>query len=315
MSKQIKPLALRKGDTIGIISPSGPIFFRKGYVKKGIKILHEMGFKTKLGRYALKETGYMAGSDDERAADLMEMFEDKEIKAIFATRGGDAASHLLDMLDYKKIKKNPKILMGLSDITALLNSINKKTGLVTFHGPLLAWGINCSFFGLKSMDSYSKEYMLKALCSKKPIGYIEPIKKRIVIKQGKAEGVLVGGNLDCVEKLCGTEYEPDFKNKILFWEEFREYVEDIDRDLTHLRLQGVFDKINGMVIGHLEHYLAKGERYERFEKMIKNITKGYDFPILKAEEFGHGLKNATIPIGAKARISNNKFEIIESGVR
>lgn len=311
----IKPLALKKGDTIGIISPSGPILFKKSYVKKGIKILHNMGFKTKLGRYALKETGYMAGTDDERAADLMEMFEDQEIKAIFTTRGGDVASHLLDMLDYKKIKKNPKILIGLSDITALLNAINKKTGLVTFHGPLLAWGINCSFFGLKSMDSYSKEYMLKALCSKKPVRCIKPIKKRIIIKGGEAEGILVGGNLDCVEKLCGTEYEPDFKNKIFFWEEFREYVEDIDRDLTHLRLHGVFDKINGMVIGHLERYLAKGEKYKRFENMIKEVTKNYDFPILKTEEFGHGLKNATIPIGVRARISNSKFEIIEGGVR
>ena len=311
----IKPPKLEKGDTIGIVSPSDPILFKRGYVKKGIKILNDLGFKTKLGKHALKEYGYMAGTDEERRDDLMDMFENKEVKAIFATRGGDVASHLLDMLDYKVIRKNPKILMGLSDITLLLNAINKKTGLVTFHGPLVAWGINCSFFKLKEMDPFSKKYMLKALCSTKPIGYVKPVKKRIMIKKGGAEGILVGGNLECIENLIGTKYEPDFKNKIFFWEEFREYVEDMDRILTHMRLHGIFGKINGMVIGHLEHYLAKGEAYERFEKMIKQVTKGYDFPILKAEEFGHGLKNATIPIGAKARISNSKFEILESGVR
>ncbi len=311
----IKPERLEKGDVIGIVSPSGPILHKKNYVHRGIKILSDMGFKIKLGKNALKQRGYMAGTDEERTNDLMEMFEDENVKAIFTNRGGDVALRLLDILDYKIIRKNPKILMGSSDITILLNAINKKTGLVTFHGPLLAWGINCSPWDLKQMDSYSKEYMFKALCNKKPIGVIKPVKKRIVIKEGKAEGILVGGNLDCIEKLCGTEYEPDFKNKIFFWEEFREFVEDMDRDLTHLRLHGVFDKINGMVIGHLEEYLEKGERYKRFENMIKEVTKKYDFPILKIEEFGHTLKNATIPICVKARIENNKFEILESAIK
>lgn len=313
--KMIKPAALEIGDTIGIVSPSGPILFKKDYVMNGIKILQEMGFKTKLGKNALKENGYMAGTDEERKNDLMEMFEDKKIKAIFTTRGGDVASRLLDILDYNAIRKNPKILMGLSDITVLLNAINKKTGLVTFHGPLVAWGVNCSFWRLKSMESYSKGYMLKTLTVKKPVGNIKPVAKRIAIKEGKTEGILIGGNLDCIEKLSGTKYEPDFRKKIFFWEEFREYVEDMDRDLTHLRLHGIFDKINGMIIGHLEGYLSKGEKYKRFEKMIKEVTKEYDFPILKAEEFGHTLKNAIIPVGIKARIDNTKFEIIESAVR
>ena len=311
----IKPERLEKGDVIGIVSPSGPVLHKKNYVHRRIKILNDLGFKTKFGRNALKQKGYMAGTDEERANDLMKMFEDEEIKAIFTTKGGDPASRLLDILDYKLIRNNPKIFKGLSDITFLLNAINKKTGLITFHGPNLFGIHSLSLNSQQGISKYSKEYMLKALCNNNPIGIIKPIAKRIIIKKGKAEGILVGGNLDCIEKLCGLEYESDFKNKIFFWEEIGDSIEDMDRNLTHLRLRGVFDKIRGMVIGHLEHCLTKGEHYKKFEKMIKEVTKKYDFPILKIEEFGHTLNNATIPIGVKARIDNNKFEILESGVK
>ncbi|MBI3990638.1 MAG: LD-carboxypeptidase [Candidatus Omnitrophica bacterium] len=310
----IKPKKLVSGDKIGIVTPSGPIWRHKEYLEKGMSILEEMGFQVKLGRNALKVKGYMAGSDDERLADIHAMFSDPEIKAILCSRGGEVAMRLLPLLDYNLIKKNPKIFLGMSDITILLNAIYMKTGLVTFHGPSLAWGINCSHWGFKGMEPYSKRYFLKALTESAPIGTIEPLLKWRVIRSGKAKGKLLGGNLDCVEKLLGTGYEPDWNGAILFLEELDEAVEEMERDLLPMRLRGILGKISGMVIGHLQDCIDGPEEEEQFIEMVLDITAKYGFPILKIEEFGHHPYNITIPIGVSAQINDNNFTILENGV-
>ena len=244
----IKPRALRKNDKIGIISPSEPIIYKKKFLR-GVKTLKKMGFRVVLGKNVLKEHGaYMAGTDEKRAADLNAMFKNRGIRGIFCSRGGMTSNRLLDLIDYRSIKKNPKVFMGLSDITVLSNVIHKKTGLVTFHGPNVEFGFS---HGIKGRHNFTFEYFKKAVMTPRPIGNVPRWKTIDVLKAGKASGALVGGNLEVLMTLLGTKYEPNWKGKIFFWEEAGRTTEEIDFWLTHLRLSGVFEKISGMAIGKL----------------------------------------------------------------
>ncbi len=310
----IKPNLLKPGDRIGIVTPSGPIVAHRKLLEEGIKNLEDMGFKVVLGKHVFDKKGYMAGSDEERAEDLNGMFGDPDIKAILCSRGGEVAMHLLPLLDYKLIMRNPKIFLGMSDITILLNAIHVKTGLVTFHGPSTAWGINCSPWGYKGMEPYSKAYFLKALTQDKPIGRIEHKSKWRIYRDGKARGRLWGGNLDSIEKISGTEYEPDWNGAILFFEELDESAEEMDRDFMPLKLRGVLGKISGMVIGHLEDCIENEKEEKEFEEMVKEITKEYGFPILKIEEFGHHEFNLTLPLGIECELNGDEFSLLEGAV-
>lgn len=317
----LKPPTLRKSDTIGIISPSGPVIFKKRF-KLGIQTLKKMGFRVVLGKNVFKEYGaYMGGADKERAADLDAMFRNKKIKGIFCSRGGQTSNRLLDLIDYGAIKKNPKVFMGLSDITVLLNAIHKKTGLITFHGPNVEFGFS---HGLKSRNNFTAEYFSKAVMTPWPIGEIPRWKTTDILKPGRAQGRLMGGNLEVLLTLLGTKYEPDWKEKILFLEEACRTIEDVDFWLTHLRLAGVFKKISGMVIGKLSGIarLRSGDDWNPKKtfsvgKIILEICKDYKFPIIKNIPFGHYYPQITIPVGVKATIDTSKklFSIDEAGVK
>ncbi len=311
---------LRKGDKIGIISPSEPITSRKEF-RAGIKTLETLGLKVILGKNVFKKHEvYLAGKDDERARDINEMFKKYEIKGIFCSIGGFNTNRLLDLIDYKTITKNPKILFGYSDIAVLLNAIYKKTKLITFHGPnVLGFGK-----GFSGKNKYTREYFMKALMSRKPIGKIKNWQEEIeILKRGKAKGDLVGGNLSALTTLIGTKYEPDWKNKILFLEEINQTAQDIDFFFTHLRLAGVFEKISGMVIGKFINcdmpleYKKTRNKFISLDKIILGLTQKYEFPIIKNIPFGHFYPQITLPIGAKATIDTSKklFFIDESGVK
>ncbi len=305
----IKPKRLYIGDTIGIVSPSYDI--QEGSEKESMKFLKRLGFKLKLGKHVYSKYGFMAGTDEERALDINSMFKDKKVKAIFCTAGGSVCNRLLPLLDLKLIKNNPKIIMGLSDITVLLNAIYKKTGLVTFHGPNIAGIKRHTKHALKK--EFNKEYMLKIMTNTKPLGIINL--KFKIIKNGKADGRLVGGNLEALGNLNGTKFMPDYKDKILFWEEIDEDASEISRMLMNYRLCGIFDKIKGMVIGKL--YKCKGTDGMSIKRIIEETTKGYAFPIIYDVDFGHYCENITLPIGIKARINTEKrtFEFLEPAVR
>jgi len=319
----IKPLRLKRGDKIGIISPSGPVG-SKDSLKSGIKTLEELGFEIVLGENVFKEHGvYMAGVDEERVFDLNKMFKNPRIKGIFCSTGGLSSNRLLGLIDYEAIKKNPKIFMGYSDITILLNAVHEKTGLITFHGENVEYGFSRGFQGrYRNM----RVYFEKALMSNKPIGEIEPFLGPIkILRRGRAEGLLVGGNLEVLKVLIGTEYEPDWNGKIIFWEEFKETPQDIDFHLTHFREAGVFDKISGMVIGKLTEcrfpqWLTKAEKKKGLpiEKIVLEICKDFDFPIIMNLPFGHVHPQIVLPIGVKAQIDTEKslpFSITEKAVK
>ncbi len=319
--KIIKPLKLKPGDKVGIISPSEPIIYKKKFLS-GVETLKKLGFRVVLGKNAFENySGYMAGSEKERAADLNGMFRNKKIKGIFISHGGFNSNRLLNLIDYELIKKNPKVFMGFSDITVLLNAIYAKTGLVTFHGQNIEYGFSR---GLGGKYKYTRDYFEKAVMSNKSIGLIKQQQKLEILRAGKTKGILVGGNLTVLMTLLGTDYEPDWKGKILFWEELGETIQDIDFYLTHLRLCRVFDKISGMAIGQFkvlplgdDNPDLKNQKTFSVNKIILDICKNYKFPIIKNIAFGHIYPQVTIPIGVKATIDTSKklFSIDESGVK
>lgn len=301
--KPLKPKKLQKGDTIGVVSSSEPIENSETdeQFKSGIKFLESLGFKIKLGRFLSSK------NSEEKAKDINEMFKDKNIKAIIASQGGETANALLYFLDYESIKHNPKIFIGISDITVILNAINKKTGLVTFHGNDVKWG-----FGRKPTD-YDKEEFLNTL-SRSEEREIPKNSERKAIRNGKASGKLIGGNLSCILKLAGTEYFPNFKDSIFFIEEYKPTTEEVEYRLNQLKQIGVFENVKGIVIGHIEGIKKSDER--EFEDILLELTKEYDFPILKTSDFGHNCPNTVIPLGIKAEIDckNKTFKLLESAV-
>lgn len=303
----IKPGRLKLGDTIGIIAPSRPVDKKK--VLAGVKILESRGFKVKLGKNLYKKTYYSAGSAKEKASDLNAMFEDKEVKAIICAAGGISATQIVDLIDYETIKKNPKIFMGFSDITVLLLAIYKKTDLVTFHGPNL--------HGFRKIDKKALDFLFNLLMGKES-QYFLPSDMDI-IKKGKANGKLIGGNIHLSNSLLGSEYSPSYDKAIWFWEELGENPATLNQKLYQFKLSGRLDKVSGMVIGHLSGCVDK--KYKEDNRPIKDIilelTKEYNFPIIKVPYFGHDIKNFyTFPIGVTAEIDtkNHKF-IIESPVK
>jgi muramoyltetrapeptide carboxypeptidase len=302
----IKPEILEKGDVVGIISPSTPIYSKKD-LSRGIRALEKLGFKPKLAEEALAVSGgYLAGTREQRLKDLHRMFLDDEVKAIFCTGGGYSSLQLLPDIDWDIIQKNPKIFMGYSDITTLLIAMHEKTGMVTFHGPMVQ-GLRSETKGQKfTMNSFEETL------TKGKTGKVASFTEWKTLKKGRAEGTLIGGNLNTILGLIGTPYEPKWDGKILFWEETDETIEGIDNYLWKLRIAKVFKKIEGMIVGKISNMhpideddgdtWGKIEKPPMVEDVILEATKGFDFPILYGVDFGHDVPNLTLPIGAKASL-------------
>ena len=303
------PKALKKSDTIGIVSPSGAISKQtKRQLDSGIKFLQKLGFKTVIGKNALKADNFSAGTGQERADDINDMFSDSSINAIMCTQGGETANSCLPFVNWNIIRKNPKIFTGISDITALLISMYSKSNLVTFHGNDVMWG-----FGRKP-SKYDANEFIERLISKK-IGVLNKNSAWVTIRKSSAEGTLLGGNLTCFMKLIGTEYFPDLTNSILFLEEYRPRPEQLEYKLEQLKQMGVFDKINGVLIGHIDGIDNKNIK-QNMESILFRITEDYDFPIVKCHDFGHNCPNTTLPVGIKVRLDADKkeLEILENCV-
>jgi muramoyltetrapeptide carboxypeptidase len=305
----LKPGKLKKGYTIGVIAPSRPIVNIREDINEGIKILEGLGFKIKLGKNLYKKSYYSAGSAKERASDLNSMFTDKKVKAIICATGGSSSNQILDLVDYDLIKKNPKIFIGYSDITTLLLAINKKTGLVTFHGTNLC--------DLKKLTEKSRIFLFDMLAGKRK-EYVLPDKIEI-IKKGKARGILIGGNIHLSNSLLGTKYSPIYSNKIWFWEEVGESPASLDQKLNQFKLSENLKNISAMVIGNLSECIDKKYKKDNrsISEIILELTKGYNFPIIKIPYFGHGVSSFyTFPIGITSKINTktNEFIITESPV-
>ncbi|MFZ5982579.1 MAG: S66 peptidase family protein [Patescibacteria group bacterium] len=300
----MKKNTLLPGDKVGIVAPSRPIHNIKKEIEAGIKTLEDSGFRIKKGKYLEKTFYYSAGRSEEKVADIHKMFSDPEVKAIICATGGSSSNQLLELLDFDLIKNNPKIFLGYSDITALLLSIYAKTGLVTYHGPTV--------YELSMLAPEAKDFFFLMLAGQKDrLDYPGDFE---VLRPGQAAGRLIGGNLTLVDSLLATSYLPALEGSVLFWEEVGDSPARIDFKLQELRLSGVFDKINGMIVGHLSDCIDKKypEDNRPIDEIILERTAGFDFPIIKVDYFGHDIDNFyPFLIGAKAVLdtSSKSFSI------
>jgi len=295
-----------------------------------------MGYSIKVGKNAKKVRGHKAGTISERIEDLHEMFEDKRVRAIITSIGGYNSNELLPLIDYGLIRKNPKILCGYSDITALHCGIHSQTGLVVFYGPQIL----SQFGDFGGLIPYTRDGFTRLLKQPNAPGRIEPsdeytyerlewdkddnrkrgMKKAEgwkMLREGEAEGKLVGGHLGTFCSLIGTKYFPSFDDTIMFWEDTESSTAETDRLLAQLRMAGIFDQIQGMIIGRVNpnEYVVNSKELE-LHQVILESTRDYDFPIIAEMDFGHTDPMFTIPYGIPAKINSQEleFSILESAV-
>ncbi|MCL5784324.1 MAG: LD-carboxypeptidase [Patescibacteria group bacterium] len=319
----IKPPKLANGDTIGIFSPSQSISMEKEHLEgfyTGIKRLEELGFKIKLSDNVKGKYYYSSGTPKQRVDDLHKMFTDKEVKALLMSLGGETANEVLPLLDFNLIKNNPKIMLGMSDGTNLLAPITDKTGLVTFYGPDLIYS-----FGIqKDMQEFERQ-MFKCLMEGKadfqPLnGLIDDNGHKMpdgwkTIRGGQAKGRLIGGYLEIIMALMGTNYLNNIDETILFLESM-ETSSTIHMRLQYLKLMGVFDRINGLILGYFPDIKNNEKYYREIGDIVLEITKDKDFPILQVNELGHSAKNYTWPMGINVELdtTNKTITALESCV-
>lgn len=289
------PKSLTKNSTIGLICPAGGLdsFLP---VELTVKYLRKLGYKVKIGKsLSSKKNGYkyLSGSDKERLSDLHHFWSDNAVDAVFCLRGGYGCLRLLDSIDFNLIKKHKKILLGYSDITALLLSFYKESNLATFHGPLL--GNKFLNHQLKPLEHSSEKNLWKLLNESKFKFSYSNKSDGVSIFPGRAQGKLLGGNLTVICSMIGSKYLPSFKNSILFLEDCHEESYKIDRLLTQLALAGIFHEVNGLIFSSF--YKCKFKNNKEIVNLLKDKVLKYKIPTIFNFPIGHSLKNYTVPIG------------------
>ena len=313
----IKPTRLKSGDKLGIVAPGS--YISEEELQDSIKNLNQLGFETTHSEKILLQSGYFAGSDKDRADDLMEKFLDKSVKGIVCARGGYGCSRILPMLDYDVIRSNPKILIGYSDITALLYGIYQKSGLITFHGP-----VGTSSFNDYSVDNFKRVLMnpeRSKTFKNSTSGEDENVYGVTSIVKGKGKGRLVGGNLSIMVSLIGTEYDVDYSGKIIFIEEVGEEPYRVDRMLTQLIQSGKFDHAAGIMMGIFRKCEVKENsdltaKSFNLMEVLQDRFGNFKIPVVYGMSFGHVKDKFTIPFGALAELDANKhtFTLLEKAV-
>lgn len=304
-SKIIKPIALKKGDTIGIVAPASPPSLNEKIIKSA-EYLEKLGYRVELGKNLFAKHGYLAGTDEQRAGDINDFFANKKIKAIFSIRGGYGTPRILDKINFTIIKNNPKIFVGYSDITALQLAIFKKTKLVTFSGAMA--GVEM----WKNFNHFEEDFFWKILTSKKKIGVagFENESKIKFLSKGIAKGRLLGGNLSLIVSLLGTQFLPNFKNAILFFEEIEEAPYRFDRLLSQLKNANVLKNSAAIAIGQLINMkpLSDSPTLE-ISHILNDYFKKLQKPVAVDLPFGHQPKKIVMPIGILAELNSDTKSI------
>ena len=310
----IKPRKLNNGDLIGVISPaSSPDDLT--LIDSGVKYIEGLGYRTMIGKNVGKYRGYLAGTDEERVEDIHQMFSDINIKAIFCLRGGYGAFRLLDKIDYRLIRNNPKIFVGFSEITALQIAILHKANLITFAGPMVVSNFT------KDISNYTEENFWRIITSTKKSANVKipEFEKLPSLNPGNVSGRIVGGNLAVFVSLLGTKYLPDMKDKILFIEEINEPPYKIDRMLNQLRLNKVFQKVSGIILGSFIDCNESDEKKKtlNLEDIWSDYFSSINIPVIHSFPHGHIKDFLTVPIGINIKLNATKgfVEFTESGVR
>lgn len=300
----VRPRRLRPGDTVGLVAPATATFFPVD-IDIAEEALTAMGLKVKRGAHLLDRFGFLAGRDRDRAADINGFFADSSIAGIVALRGGWGCARLLPYLDYEVIARHPKVVLGYSDITALLNGIHAKTGLVTFHGPV----------GVSRWNSFNHDYMKRVAFDGEAVTFrnlremeedeLAQRKNRVrTISPGTARGRMLGGNLTVLTSILGSPYVPDFTGAILFLEDTDEAPYRVDRMMTQLKLAGILEKVRGVVFGECTDCEPGEGSYGSLtlEEILTDHLKPLGIPAWHNAMIGHIPKQFTVPVGVEVEI-------------
>ncbi|MED2974483.1 LD-carboxypeptidase [Fictibacillus sp. B-59209] len=303
----VKPPILQRGDTIGIVTLGSPL--EAQIINEGLTTLRNFGFNIVLGKNVYTSTGFLAGTDEQRAADLMAMFTNKKVKMILPTRGGVGVEGILPYLDFDVIRQNPKIVSGYSDITILLNVLYQYTDLITFQS-LLLLDFN------PNTPAYNYQQFFQATSTvQSPRQIVNPPGiPQISRVQGNITGEVVGGNLTSLVDSLGTPFEIDTAGKILVIEETHEPINQVYRYLNHLKIAGKFDDCAGIVMG--ECTACEPAYGVTYDQLITTFVVPLGKPLMTNVTTAHGYYKAAIPIGAQANLDtvNNRFSILEPSV-
>lgn len=301
-----------------VVAPASPPANAR-MIDRGLAAVEALGFRPRLAKHARRRHGFLAGNDRDRAADLMRAFTDPKVQGIFCVRGGHGATRILDRLDYRLIRRNAKVFLGYSDITALNLAILKHAGLVTFHGPMIA-----ADFARDEMPAFSVQALRRMVCEAAVPGELNvgcTSRKPAALCGGQAQGRLFGGNLTVLNTLIGTMHQPIFRGRILFIEDVDEAPYRMDRLLTHLLNAGLLQQVAGVAVGNCrdcEDARAQTAREYRqsLRDVLKERLKPLGVPVVMGLPFGHVADNATLPLGIMARLDGRRgtLELIESGI-
>ena len=289
----IRPKKLSQGDKVGVVAPAGPVDLQE--LEAGLKVVRGMGFQPVLGDHVKDRQHFLAGEDKDRAGDLMAMFENPEIKGIFCARGGYGANRILPLLDSRIIRKNPKVVVGSSDITLLLIYLIQKCGLVAFHGPMVSGS-----FGCKPMK-ISKTQFRKMVTGVKEGGLLTAPQAH-VLQEGTARGRLVGGCLTLLCRSLKTPYEIQTGNGILLIEDVNEPAYRIDGMLWQLKTAGKFRGVKGMVFGEMVNCRFDEGQKGQLDDLIRDMLPKRSIPVLTHCPVGHGNEMWTLPLGVEATL-------------
>ena len=301
----LKPKSLKRGHRIGVVSPS--YWLEKKGLGNAVTVFQKKGYEVQLGDSIYLKDGPFAGTPQQRANDINQMFSDPNIDAIFCARGGYGANRVLPLLDYDLIQSKPKIFMGYSDITAFLTSITQKTGLVTFHGPMLSTFKN-------KLVPYNLDTLVNVLSGKEDIRIVEPNElKPNILKFGKAIGPLWGGNMCLLLNRLGTKNQLNTDGVILFIEDVDENLYAFDRMLFHMKEAGMLENIRGLIVGELTEMKDEIIPFGKTtDEIILDVCGDLNIPIVTNFPCGHGNYQATLPISlpVELRADNNFVELL-----
>lgn len=281
--------SLQKGDTIGVAAPSAR--FDDKLLQKGIQCLKMMGFLVYAPDSIYKEKRYLAGSDQDRAKVVNDLFSDTRIKGIISARGGFGAMRMLEYLDWDKIQGNPTLFMGFSDASALINILVQKGGIPAIHGPNLV--------SLAKAEQVTLDGFYRAVTGQLNEISIEEGKWLVA---GKGSGLLKGGNLATLVHMIGTQFTPEFHNGILFIEDIGEPAYKIDRMLSQMKMAGLFDHIRGVVAGSFEGCANS----DYIPEILSEIFNEYQIPVCMGLDAGHGAVNLSLPMGVHVTLDSEQ---------
>lgn len=312
--KTLKPPRLRKGDVIGIISPASPPSAQEK-IDKGVQYLERLGYRVKVGQYVMAQHGYLAGTDEQRVGDLNSMLRDPSVKAVFAVRGGYGTPRLLHLVDYGAVRRNPKIVVGYSDLTALQLALLRKTGLVTISGPMV--GVEM----WENIDPYTEEHFWSVVTSPSRVGTLSnPENERLIsYNKGKASGMLIGGNFALLASLLGTPYLPNLRKAVLVLEDVDEAPHRIDRMFAQLYHAGITKSIAALILGKFIDCVPSDPSTPHLttEQVLEDTVSRVTCPVLMNLQYGHIAKKLTLPFGVQAAVDSRSgtLRILEGAVR